>query len=100
MPKAIAPKNPISPSDSEMQAFEEALLRGIDETQAGQYARVSTPHTIVARRAGRPLGSAQAVVKSPTTLRLDHAVLERWRASGKGWQTRAAHVLATHAPAA
>jgi uncharacterized protein (DUF4415 family) len=26
--------------------------------------------------------------------------LQRWRASGKGWQTRAADILAAHAPAA
>jgi uncharacterized protein (DUF4415 family) len=33
-------------------------------------------------------------------LRLDEDVLHRWRASGKGWQTRAAEILAAHAPAA
>lgn len=32
------------------------------------------------------------------TLRLDSDVLALWRATGKGWQTRAAAVLATVAP--
>ena len=49
-------------------------------------------------RRGRPVGSTHASVKRPTTLRLDESVLARWRASGKGWQTRAAELLATHAP--
>jgi uncharacterized protein (DUF4415 family) len=35
----------------------------------------------------------QAVHKQPVTLCLDPEVLARWRASGKGWQTRAAEAL-------
>ena len=49
-------------------------------------------------RRGRPVGSTQASVKQPTTLRLDEDTLARWRSSGKGWQTRAAELLAAHAP--
>jgi uncharacterized protein (DUF4415 family) len=49
---------------------------------------------------GRPVGSVKDQHKVPTTLRLDEDVLQRWRASGKGWQTRAADILAAHAPAA
>jgi len=48
-----------------------------------------------AARRGRP---KVAQHKEPVTLRLDPEVLARWRASGKGWQTRAAQVLATKAP--
>ena len=45
------------------------------------------------------VGSTQATRKAPVTLRLDEPVaLERWRASGKGWQTRAAALLAKKAP--
>ena len=47
---------------------------------------------------GRPIGSVKDQHKVPTTLRLDEDVLQRWRASGKGWQTRAAELLAAHAP--
>jgi len=36
--------------------------------------------------------------KQPVTLRLDPEVLAGWRASGKGWQTRAAEVLGKYAP--
>ena len=49
---------------------------------------------------GRPFGSVKDQHKVPTTLRLDEDVLQRWRASGKGWQTRAAALLAAHAPLA
>jgi uncharacterized protein (DUF4415 family) len=34
------------------------------------------------------------------TLSLSRDVRARWRASGKGWQTRAAALLVQHAPAA
>jgi uncharacterized protein (DUF4415 family) len=40
----------------------------------------------------------QAVHKQPVTLRLPPDVLAAWRASGKGWQTRAAAALAAMAP--
>lgn len=85
--------------DPEMAAFEAALLRSIDQVQRGEYGRISTPEQIAMRRkGGRPKGSVQAVTKRPTTLRLDADALNRWRASGKGWQTRAAALLAKHAP--
>lgn len=37
------------------------------------------------RRPGRPLGSG---VKTQVTLRLDTEVVEKFKASGDGWQTR------------
>ena len=81
--------------DAEMRKFEEALLRSIDQGLRGE-GRLNTPEEIVARRSsGRPV---QTVHKQPVTLRLDPDVLARWRASGKGWQTRAAAALAAQAP--
>lgn len=46
-------------------------------------------------RRGRP---PVPTPKQPVTLRLDPQVLALWRASGKGWQTRAAAILAEKAP--
>jgi uncharacterized protein (DUF4415 family) len=86
-----------SPVDPEMQAFEEALLRSLDQVKAGQYGKVHTPDMIETRRRGRPTGSVKVITKQPTTLRLDPQTLESWRATGKGWQTRAAEVLETYA---
>jgi uncharacterized protein (DUF4415 family) len=83
--------------DPEITAFENALLRSVDQMQRGEIAAVHTAEQIKARR-GRPVGSIQASTKSPTTLRLDAEALKRWRASGKGWQTRAAALLAKYAP--
>jgi len=37
---------------------------------------------------GRPVGSTKPDAKKPLTLRLDPDVIEGWRASGPGWQTR------------
>ena len=83
-------------ADPEMRAFEEALLRSVEQGLAGVVGRVHTPEQIVARRStGRPV---QAGHKAPVTLRLDPDVLAAWRASGKGWQTRAAQALAQLAP--
>ena len=50
-------------------------------------------HKLIKR--GRP---RTQVHKAPVTLRLDPQALALWRASGKGWQTRAAAVLAERAP--
>lgn len=76
--------------DPEVAAFEAALLRSVDQAVSGQAGRVHTPEQIAARR-GRPV---QATHKQPVTLRLDPEALAQWRATGKGWQTRAAQVLA------
>jgi uncharacterized protein (DUF4415 family) len=84
--------------DAEMLEFEKALLRSLDQAMSGKQGRVHTPEAIAARRPGRPVGSTQAHTKRSTTLRLDEEILERWRATGKGWQTRAAEVLTAHAP--
>ncbi len=79
--------------DLEIRAFEEALFRSIDQASRGEFAAVHTPEIIMTRRRGRPVGSA----KRPVTLRLDTVTLERLRASGKGWQTRASEALSRYA---
>lgn len=81
----------------ELSEFESDLLESIRQAKRGEFAKVTTPEQIIARR-GRPVGSVQATTKTPTTLRLDTPALNRWRASGKGWQTRAAAILEQYAP--
>jgi len=80
--------------DPELREFEESLLRSVSQALRGE-GRVTTGEAIAKRTAGRP---PQAVHKAPVTLRLDPDVLSRWRASGKGWQTKAAAILAAAAP--
>ena len=46
----------------------------------------------------RARGPQKTPTKVSTTIRLDEAALDRWRASGKGWQTRAAQLLTKYAP--
>jgi uncharacterized protein (DUF4415 family) len=77
--------------------FERGLLESIGQMKRGEMAEVHSPETLRARR-GRPAGSVQEATKQATTLRMDSAALARWRASGKGWQTRAAELLAKYAP--
>ncbi len=50
------------------------------------------------RRTRGQRGAQKAPKKIATALRLDATALARWRASGKGWQTRAAELLAKNAP--
>jgi uncharacterized protein (DUF4415 family) len=76
------------------------LEQGLQEAAAGQVAAVHSPADIRARRRGRPVGSVQAETLVPITLRVDRETVERWRASGKGWQTRAAGILAANKPEA
>lgn len=78
----------------------EGLRKSLEQMKAGLAGRVHTADQIAARGRGRPPGTVKAVTKQATTLRLDEQVLARWRASGKGWQTRAAQLLAMHAPQA
>jgi uncharacterized protein (DUF4415 family) len=53
------------------------------------------PATLQAKLRGRP---KSAVVKARLTVRVEPQALERWRASGPGWQTRLAALVARMAP--
>lgn len=48
---------------------------------------------------GRPAGSTKPDAKKSVTLRLDPDVLQRWRDSGPGWQSRINDALRKAAPA-
>lgn len=88
--RASRPRKP----DAETTQFMADLERSIQEALAGQ-GRVTSAAEIDSRKRGRP---PAAVHKAPVTLRMDPVALARWRASGKGWQTRAAALLAAKAP--
>ncbi len=79
--------------DAEMLAFEQALLRSVDQALVGQHAAIHPPETIAARKRGRPLGSKQSITKEPTKIRLDPDILAALRDSGVGWQTRVNDML-------
>jgi len=50
---------------------------------------------LAARRRGRPV---QGEPKTAISLRLPVSVLDAWKASGPGWQTRMVEDLSRHAP--
>ena len=66
-----------------------------DSPNASELMRETIEKEHAARKRGRPAGSGST---AQFTLRMNAEALSRWRASGKGWQTRAAEVLAKHAP--
>jgi uncharacterized protein (DUF4415 family) len=74
--------------DEELSEFERDLLESVRQARRGEFARVSTPEAIAARRRGRPAGSVKLAPKVQTAIRFDADVLEALRATGKGWQTR------------
>jgi len=84
----------IKKMDAESAALLASIERGLKQAFAGE-GRVTTGEEIARRSGGRPPLSEH---KEPVTLRVASEALARWRASGKGWQTRAAAVLAQHAP--
>lgn len=43
---------------------------------------------LLVRKPGRPLGWSKPNAKQQVTLRLDPDVIEGWRKSGPGWQSR------------
>ena len=79
--------------DPEMQEFEAALLRSVDQALRGEYAAVHTPQQIAARKRGRPAGTVKTGAKVSTTIRFDPDLLAALKASGAGWQTRVNEVL-------
>lgn len=79
--------------DAEMQAFAQDVALSIRQAQAGEFARVTTPEQLMARKRGRPAGSTQVATKEPVKLRLDADVLTALRATGDGWQTRINEML-------
>lgn len=74
--------------DAEQKQFAADVLESIRQAGRGEFAAVHTPATIKARKRGRPAGTAKPDTKVPTTLRIPPDVLERWKATGPGWQTR------------
>lgn len=82
-------------NNKELSQFESDLLESIRQAQSGDHATVHTPEIIAARKRGRPIVGEE---KKAISLRLPISVLERWKATGAGWQTRMAEDLAKHAP--
>jgi uncharacterized protein (DUF4415 family) len=90
--------------DKETEAFVKAVEESIRQAKRGEFAAVHTPADIFARRQrGRPLGSMKADPKISTTIRLSPEVVQAFKASGEGWQTRVDAALKdwlrTHSPA-
>lgn len=80
---------PIDTLDPELAEFEAALLRSVEQAVRGEVAQRHTPEQIAQRRRGRPAGSTgRQAAKVSTTIRLSPDVLEAFRATGPGWQTR------------
>jgi uncharacterized protein (DUF4415 family) len=90
-------------TDEEMSPFERDLLESVRQAVRGEYARVHTPAEMLARRGrGRPAGSTAPTRKVSTTIRFDADVIDAFRTTGDGWQTRMNAALKdwlkTHSP--
>ncbi|MDP1635547.1 MAG: BrnA antitoxin family protein [Gallionellaceae bacterium] len=78
------------------------LRESLGQAKRGEFARVTTPEQIHARR-GRPVGSTKAAPKVQTAIRFDPDVLDGLRSTGRGWQTLVNETmrewLKSHSPA-
>lgn len=93
--KRVLPKPWVDPDDA--PDLSDADLATAVWQVAGR--TVTAKDGATAMRAGVARGRPKAAMhKAPVTLRMDPDALARWRASGKGWQTRAARILAAAAP--
>ena len=76
------------PSDAEDELIRAGITADPDTHEVGkaEFAQMSRP--------GRPVGSG---CKTQVTLRIDTAILEKFKATGDGWQTRINDILRAHA---
>ena len=95
---------PKAKMDDEMKAFTADVLESIGQAKRGEFARVHTPPDVAVYKArGRPAGTVKDDSKQAVTVRYSPDVLEAFRATGAGWQTRMNEALKdwlqTHSPA-
>ena len=89
MPQTITTSIAAQVADPEINDFEQALLRSVDQMHSGVFARTHTPTDIATYKArGRPVGSIKANAKLASKIRFDPDVLAALKATGKGWKTR------------
>jgi uncharacterized protein (DUF4415 family) len=76
------------PSDEEDARIRTGIAADPDthEVSATEFAQM--------RRSGRPVGSGS---KTQITLRIDTAIIDKFKATGPGWQTRINEVLRANA---
>ncbi len=80
--------------DPELTEFENDLLESIRQAKRGEFAAVHTPEMIAGYKArGRPVGTRKEGTKQAVTVRFSPEVLEAFKATGPGWQTRINDVL-------
>jgi len=75
----------------------------IPEQSAADFAKMQPAREALPKRIKRAIGQrgpGRKTAKQPVTLRLDPDVIERFKATGPGWQTRMHTILKKHAPRA
>ena len=84
-------KNTLIPSDAETVQINNGIASDPDQSEWGNGAFqkaipfAKLPMTLQTKLRGRPKAD---ITKSRITIRLSHDVVERFRATGAGWQTR------------
>lgn len=79
-------KNLEKPNKQEDAAIAKAIEKGPDTWEA-------TPEQIAKARRGRPFSQNP---KLPVSIRLDPKVVEHFKSTGKGWQSRINELLVEH----
>lgn len=88
----------------ELTAEDFAEFRPLKEVMPPEFVEMVIAHQREMERKGlmkpRPRGKQKAPTKKVVTLRLSPEVVEKFKATGKGWQTRINDVLLAHVQAA
>ena len=95
-------REPLTNDDGEVRELTEedfALARPITEALPPALAQMLLNHQAEMEAKGlmKPRGKQKAPTKQATTIRLSPIVLEKFKATGKGWQTRINEVLLEYA---
>lgn len=89
-PKNIAQEDWDAVDIPELAEEDFAKMRPAREVLHELLPKKAADALLVPKKTGRPLGSGK---KSSATLRIDNEVLETFRATGRGWQTRINNAL-------
>lgn len=76
-----------------------ARMKPLEEVMPADFVNMVLSHQAEMEKKGlmKPRGKQKAPTKQATTIRLSPIVLEKFRATGKGWQTRINEVLLDYA---
>ena len=91
----MAKRDVITPTEAEDDAINRGIAQDADnpEWTDADFAQAAAPSAMSQQLVRRARGAQVAPTKRAVSIRLDRDVLDRWKATGRGWQGRINAVL-------